>query len=288
MMKNWLVKKGFLATLPDNALTRLQKWACTHPEDPLSKDIVEYMEYELHQTKELLDLVEGNQDYLTKYRESVSEVLESLTRDGRLIPLCKQFTFKPSNGGWTIGAPGKKSVFLYSTKGLQHIHKLLSKPGEPIPCLELIRDDLPHPDNISLPEDEDGYDYSDFSENERKKGSTGAGEDLQVTDAKTVADTKDRYQKLDELKRSALADNNEDLAAKHEEEQDKITQYLAKNTGKGRIRKEGPGEKARQNVKKAIDAALDKIRGECPAAHKALKITTGHSCAYIDSEEWDT
>jgi len=283
------VAKGFLASLPDNEWTRLKLWAATHPDDPLAADIQGYMEYTGNQIKGFLDMLESEQSALIEYKKSVSEMLKVVEADGRLIRLCKAFIFKPDNGGWTIGTPGKKPVFLYGTKGLQYIHKLLSRPGEPIDCTELVCDGLPHPDMISLPEDKDRYDHSDFSEDEWKKGPMEAEEDQPMIDTGAALQTKAQHRQLEEQKRSALARGNEDLAAKLDAEMEKIEAYLKKTIGKGgRIRKHGPGEKARQNVKKAIDAALDKIRLECPAAHAALTINTGYSCAYMGTEEWDT
>jgi len=220
------------------ATLRLKLWALTHPEEPLSNDII--------MTLSSLDTSEHLSDQLM-------EAIQDLYDLGK----CKQFTFKSEYGGWTIGTPGEKPAFFYDLKGFQYLHKLLSKPGEEIHCNELA--------DVKIVEN-----------------------DIPATEKKTLADMKQQHSKLKEQKNSALNRGDETLAAKYDAEMEEIEAYLKSTTGKhGRIRKHGSGEKARQSVKKAIDAALDKIRLECLAAHQALKITTGHSCAYIGSEEWN-
>jgi len=228
---------------------RLLAWAESRTDSALAQDILKYID----KTNRVLD---------TAYKgfSAMRESRERMIEEGRLIPLCKQFEFKPTDKGWTIGAPKEKPVFFYDIKGFQYLHKLLTQPGESIHCTELAEVKIYEPD-------------------------------LPAIDEIALSQAKNDHQKLEEQKKSALVQNNETLAAKYEKEQEEIEEYLGRNTGKGgRIRKHGSGEKARQNVKKAIDAALDKIRMECPAAHAALnsKITTGYSCTYIGSEEWDT
>jgi len=243
---------------------RLRAWAEARADNPLASDVLEYMVEVNVQMGEALNLcktaLESRDAASARYIktvEGISDVMSRLKNEGRYIPACKNYTFQPVEGGWTIGVPDGKPVFFYDTKGFQYIHKLLQKQSEPIACHVLAGVGLVEPD-------------------------------LPAIDGKTRAKSLEHLQRLQEQTNSALARGDEELAANHDAEAEEIEKYLGKNTYKGRIRKKGSDDKARQNVKKAIDAALDKIRVDCPPAFKALKINTGYECCYTCEDEWIT
>jgi len=249
------------------ASLRLKLWALTHPDNPASNDIIM-----------ILNALDRSQHESDQLMEAIHDLKD--------IGKCQRLTLKPEACGWTIGAPGKKPVFFYDLKGFQYLHKLLLKPGEPIPCTEIIRDGVIDPDTISLPESEDGN-----FDDEGEEVPLESEKDLPLTDRKTVAQAKNEWRKLEERKQCALNTGNEEGAAQLEEEQEKITQYLASVTGKGgRIRKHGPPEKARTAALNAIKRAMKNIENNQPSVYKELKrhLRTGGDLTYTGSMDWDT
>jgi len=252
---------------------RLRLWAETRTDNALADDILTYID----ETNEALntaynafslvkdDLSESNtsRDALLKALQAIPSTMERMKAEGRLIPLCKQFTFKPDNGGWLVGVPKEKSVFFYDMKGFQYIHKLISNPNKRIDCTEL---EGLHKAGVHIPDD------------------------MPVTDNKYLTSIKLNREQLDENYKRALRRDDLEAAARFDNEITELDENINKLTNKkGKPRITGEHDKSRSRVKHAISKAMAKIKTEAPALYGAIKphLHTGLECFFSGSSDWN-
>jgi len=106
---------------------------------------------------------------------------------------------------------------------------------------------------------------------------------LIASDKETLKASKKRLREIEELQEEAKKLEKWDRFKELEEDREKIIQYLSSNFSlKGQPRKTGVASKARVNVKRAIDRALEKIEESLPAlgSHLRSSIRTGYQCNY--------
>lgn len=110
------------------------------------------------------------------------------------------------------------------------------------------------------------------------------GDAGELLDPKAKAAYKQRLEELREELEDARADNDLGRTAKAQEERELLTRELLRAVGLGgRDRRTGDiAERARVNVKRAIDVALQRISSHLPALGRYLAgtINTGMSCSY--------
>lgn len=165
-------------------------------------------------------------------------------------------TLRPGPAGvWLVGR-GAAEQAIPARRGLEHLHVLLSRPGEEVPVLRL----------AAGPETVD---------------QSGLGE---VIDAQALKAYRRRLAEidteLDEADSWGDAARGEQLAA----ERDALLAEVSAGTGiGGRPRTTGSGaERARVTVRKAIAGALEAIHAADPvvARHLTARVRTGVRCCY--------
>lgn len=245
---------------------RLKQWAETHPDDVLAADIEAYIAQTTHDLKIMCDgyssALKDEREEASKMAKGVIRAMRKMEAEGRLIPLCKQFTFKPDNGGWLVGAPKAKPVFIYNTDGMQHLHELITKPNTAIKCTDLERLDE---SGCYIPEDIPQLEEDDIQRIKRQ-----------------ISTLEGKYQ-------SAIKEDDYGRAAAHDREKDALMDHYGKYfTNRGKPRVTGELNKSRQRVAYAIKVALKNINAEVPAVHDEIKkhLSTGTECFYFGATPW--
>jgi CheY-like chemotaxis protein len=185
-------------------------------------------------------------------------------------------TFRLDGEYWTIAYQGTVAR-VKDVLGLRYVAYLLSAPYRKIHVLDLVAVVEGAPEEapkgvLEGREREAGLRISRLGH---------AGEQL---DLKAKADYKRRLEELREELEDARECNDLGRAAKIQNEMEMLTQELRHAIGlEGRDRRAGDvAERARVNVKRAIDAALQRISSHHPALGDYLSgtINTGMYCSY--------
>jgi DNA-binding response OmpR family regulator len=218
----------------------------------------------------------GADDFLTKpvdERELLARVRTAVAHKQLIDRRIQEYTpptrvFHKEGEFWTIAYKGKVNR-VRDSKGLQHIAYLLRHPHHAIHVRYLDTAAIGQGSQEVFPE---GSIHEDLGH---------AGE---VLDAKAKAAY---WQRLNELQEALAAakKNNPRQAEQIEQEIEALSQQLRNAVGMGgHDRRNGAHiERARVNVKRAIDAALQKLETLDPELWLHLKTTikTGTSCSYI-------
>lgn len=186
--------------------------------------------------------------------------------------------FKREGQFWSIEFEGQVGR-LKDTKGLQDIAALLSRPGEDIAAIVLVRPDL-----TGAPE-------SDFAEdNNSGSGSVSVAPSMEardeMADETAMADVYRELQRIRQRRTEAEALAPPDAAAirRCNEETAQLEQWLDQVRGlSGRARPFADAEeRARKAVSYRIRAARRTIEEHLPALaqHLALFLKTGRTCRY--------
>lgn len=164
-------------------------------------------------------------------------------------------------------------------KGLYYIESLLQHPKKEIDATELYR--------ITEKQTASNTQLSSMNEKQLEEEGTVSRPEferpLPASDKKSKGHLDARLEKIKEEKEEAESFQNWDRLEDLEKEEEGILQYLDSNFGlRGKVRKTGSANKARLNVQRAINRALEKIEKSLPAlgAHLRLSITTGFQCTY--------
>ena len=184
-------------------------------------------------------------------------------------------TFQQQGEIWRITFQGNETI-LSDQKGFHYIAYLLDYPKREIDATDLYK--------ITEKQTAPSTPYSGIEEEQlEKEGMVSLPEiedPLPASDNKSKKILDERLEKIKEEKEEAESFQNWDRVEELEEE---ILQYLGSNFGlKGKPRKTGSANKARVNVTRAIDRALEKIEESLPAlgSHLRSSIRTGYQCNY--------
>lgn len=206
-----------------------------------------------------------DRELLARVRSAVKlkQLIDQKSRSTTLPERC----FHKEGEFWTIAYKGKVTR-VKDSKGLQHIAFLLRHPHRDIHVSSL--------DTLTL-----GQGTSEIFPEGNVRGNLGdSGE---ILDTQTIISYRQRLRELQEELAEAKSRNPEH-AEQLEEEMEELYRQLRRGIGiGGRIRVAGAHvERARVNVKRAIDAALQKIETLDPELWLHLKqtIKTGASCSY--------
>ena len=186
------------------------------------------------------------------------ERLEKATAGGAPddAPRTGTMTLRPGPAGvWLVGR-GDQETAIPARRGLEHLHALLSRPGDEVPALHLAG----------------GAETIE---------QAGLGE---VVDAQALAAYRRRLVEIDTELDDADASGDAAKGALLSAERDALLAEVSAATGLGgRPRTSGSGaERARVTVRKAIATALDAIHSADPvvARHLTSHIRTGLRCCY--------
>jgi len=182
------------------------------------------------------------------------------------------FSFFNTGDFWMIGETGRE-IPLKDSKGLKCIHLLLQYENKDLDA-SVVDDGGVVPGDSPLLEDHHGSKVS--KEAQIQKDATF----YPKLDAKAIKAIRDKIEEFQE--RLSLEANIE----KRETLQEQIESYQKHFKNNRHGFQSGPEEQARQRVSKAIAAALEKIKENCPKVHKILlrAISTGSTCRYNPSE----
>ena len=187
--------------------------------------------------------------------------------------------FQKGGDYWTIAYEGK-AFRLKDSLGLCYIAYLLQQPGRKIAVTELAASaEGVEPDSIggaTLEAKRPGAEFGPVR--------SGLGDAGEILDAEARAAYRRRAEELREGLREAKAFNDLGRVERLQREMDFLLQELAAATGPGgRLRKAASiTERARQNVTRAIRAAIERIAEHGPALARHLEktIETGSTCSY--------
>lgn len=158
-------------------------------------------------------------------------------------------------GIWLIGR-GDDETAVPARRGLEHLHALLSRPGEEVPALRLAGG----PQTV-------------------EQGGLG-----EVADAQALASYRRRLSQIDAELDAADGSGDAARGGQLAAERDALLAEVSAATGlHGRPRTTGSGaERARVTVRKAIASALETIHGADPvvARHLTARVRTGVRCRY--------
>lgn len=190
----------------------------------------------------------------------------------------ERYVFCRAQGIWAIRF-GVNTIHLEDRKGLYYIESLLQNPKKEIDATDLYR--------ITEKQTASNTPYSGMGEERLEEEGMVSLPELEdpliASDKKSKKVLEKRLEKIKEEKEEAESFQNWDRVEKLEEEREKIIQYLGSNFGlRGKPRETGAANKARLNVKRAIERALEKIEKSLPAlgSHLRSSIRTGYQCSY--------
>ena len=177
---------------------------------------------------------------------------------------------------WTIAYEGT-TMRLRDLKGLQYLALLLASPGRELHVLELVAANGLPPAAQTIGFAEDGL-------------QVGRPADLDpFTDARAKEEYRSRIEELRGELEEARRFNDDERAARIEEETDALVEELARAAGlRGRGRTPASSaERARVNVTKAIRTAIKLTERESPALaeHLTASVRTGRFCSYAPPGE---
>ena len=186
-------------------------------------------------------------------------------------------TFHLEGEYWTIAHQGTVSR-VKDTLGLRYVAYLLRYPHRKIHALELVAA------VEGAPEDAPKGVLAGREREASIRVGRSPGDAGELLDPKAKAAYKQRLEELRAELEDARADNDLGRAAKAQEEIEMLTRELLRAVGLGgRDRRAGDiAERARVNVKRAIDAAVQRISSHLPALglYLAGTINTGMYCSY--------
>jgi DNA-binding response OmpR family regulator len=208
---------------------------------------------------------------LARIRNAV-EMKQAVNRlKGEAVP---DNTFRLDGEYWTIAYQGTVSR-VKDALGLRYVAYLLRAPHRKIHVLELVAEGAPEEAPTGVLEG---------SEREVGVRVSRLGHAGELLDPKAKADYRRRLEELRAELEDARACNDLGRAAKTQNEMEMLSQELLRAVGfRGRDRRAGDiAERARVNVKRAIDAALQRISSHHPALGDYLlsTINTGAYCSY--------
>jgi hypothetical protein len=187
------------------------------------------------------------------------------------MPDSSKGVFRRAGASWTISYAGR-TVRLPDAKGLRDLAVLLSRPGEPVPAIDLVASG-------------EGRTLA--------RVSLGIGADP-VLDARAKREYRHRLDELEDEIADAQALGDADRADRARAERESIAHELAAALGlAGRDR--GLGD-IRERARKAVTARLRDSLARITQAHPRLgqhlqsSLTTGTACAYqpADPITWQT
>lgn len=177
------------------------------------------------------------------------------------------FTFTSEGDVWLLGA-GERTVRLRASRGLAHLHALISAPNQDLHALELAgrgRGRAVSPDDLA-------------------QMSSVGGSGLEVADAQALAAYKSRYIELAAELSEAEANHDRGQQERVREEMGFLAEEVQRATGLGgRMRVTGSqAERARVAVTRAVRSAMARISADLPdlGRHLDQAIVTGLRCSY--------
>ena len=179
------------------------------------------------------------------------------------------YRFQLKGDFWSVNFKNE-TCHIQSTRGMEYLSLILSRPNEEIHALRLVQGNVEEPATpTSLLEELPAQHLSD------------AGD---LLDSRAKNEYRNRLTELREELEEARAFNDEGRIEVVEEEIEAISKALSSAIGLGgRSRKAGsPSERARVNVTRAIKTALKRITEAHPAAgdHLIRTVKTGNFCSY--------
>jgi tetratricopeptide (TPR) repeat protein len=184
--------------------------------------------------------------------------------------------FALSGEYWTIEYAGK-TFSLKTSKGLAYIHRLIQHPGEEFHSLDL----LSGPGTPFIPESA----TAKISSTDSSLTVGHLGDAGEMLDGKAKQDYKRRLVELREQLEDAQELANSERAAEIESEIDFLAREISRAVGLGgRDRRAGSAaERARLNVSRAINAAVQKISEHHVRLGEILdqSLRTGTFCSYV-------
>jgi hypothetical protein len=276
---------------------------------PIPNELIQSLEENQHkQSIELLKTLKGNMLYLVSHDENPPQLVQEEKRQENSPKKTKDvsepqqdFFFK-SGDYWFISINGERVLHLKDNVGMRYICILYRRcnprnPDREIHVINLERL-IRNPPETSIYEqqewnpeigDKQKHDNK-FSQLELATGLVGMNKNFGFSSSEAVIE-------MDQLKaiNARIKFLNEDLketiriADKEKEEEisgeiDKLETFISSNTFNGKIKSfdQPEIEKARQNVQKAIKAAINNIKNKnnVLGAHLDNSIHTGQFCSY--------
>lgn len=199
-------------------------------------------------------------------RLGVTHLLESDADTHVTVP---RNVFRFDGQVWTLTFEGT-TEHMPDSKGLRDIHELISRPGRPIPAVDLLS-----PSGGAV------------ARNSHRFGADP------VLDERAKSAYRTRLSQLDEQIEEALANREDARAAELDSERNVLIEEIRRAAGlHGRTRRLGDSvERARKAVTERIRNALRRMDGQHPglAEHLRQCLSTGTSCQYNPPEptRWD-
>jgi tetratricopeptide (TPR) repeat protein len=170
--------------------------------------------------------------------------------------LHRTITISRDGSRWRLTRHGR-AVLVPDLVGMRYLARLVANPGAEIPALDLV---------------------TEFDHTAQPTNHT-------VLDDRARAAYARRARELTEELAAARDDADRTRVARLELELDTLTEEIERQTGiNGRPRHfDGPAERARTAVRKAITRAIDAVEAVEPAAAATLRaaVTTGYRCVYL-------
>jgi tetratricopeptide (TPR) repeat protein len=218
--------------------------------------------------------LEGDEEAARRERDAARSGLQQLSDSARPLQASDvtgvepRILFRREGDYWTLGR--EQDVFrLKHSKGLQHLQRLISFPGQEFHALDLAREFSARSDRETVESDEVALDVQD------------AGAVLDPT-AKTAY--RRRIADLEEEILEAESWSDPDRAERARTELEFIAHQLAGAVGLGGRdrRAASASERARVNITRAIKTTIDRISVNDPSLgrHLAASVKTGTFCAY--------